>query len=166
MDIKTGLEEKVGELMRQKGLKLAVAESCTGGLIAHRITNVPGSSDYFLGGMVTYAYEAKQEWLGVRAETLAKHGVVSRETVLEMARGIRHAFRNLVDVDMIIGLAVSGIAGPSGGTQNKPVGLAWIGLSAKEEDFAWKFQFQGQRDEIKAQSADAALVRLMEYLKP
>jgi PncC family amidohydrolase len=148
----------IGELLRQKGLRLAVAESCTGGLIGHRITNVPGSSTYFVGGIVSYAYEAKVRLLGVRWETLEQHGAVSRETVLEMARGARLALA--ADV----GIAVSGIAGPGGGTVDKPVGFTWIGLSAPDSDQAWSFRFAGDRLKIKDQAADQALQKLVEYL--
>ncbi|MDI6694682.1 MAG: CinA family protein [Anaerolineales bacterium] len=148
----------IGELLRQKGLRLAVAESCTGGLIGHRITNVPGSSTYFVGGIVSYAYEAKVRLLGVCWETLEQHGAVSRETVLEMARGARLALA--ADV----GIAVSGIAGPGGGTVDKPVGFTWIGLSAPDSDQAWSFRFAGDRLKIKDQAADQALQKLVEYL--
>ena len=106
----TPLEILVGDLLRQHGLRLAVAESCTGGLIGHRLTNIPGSSTYYMGSVTAYAYEAKVRLLGVTWETLEKHGAVSRATVLEMARGVRRALA------ADIGLAVSGIAGPGGGT--------------------------------------------------
>lgn len=148
----------ISELLRQKGLRLAVAESCTGGLIGHRITNVPGSSTYFVGGIVSYAYEAKVRLLGVRWETLEQHGAVSRETVLEMALGVRLALA------ADLGVAVSGIAGPGGGTADKPVGLTWIGLSAPDGDEAWSYRFTGDRLKIKEQAADQALNKLVEYL--
>jgi nicotinamide-nucleotide amidase len=109
------LEVLVGELLRRGGLRLAVAESCTGGLIGHRITNVPGSSTYYMGSVTAYAYEAKVRVLGVRWSTLEKYGAVSQETVLEMASGVRRALA------ADIGLSVSGIAGPGGGTPEKPV---------------------------------------------
>src|SRR5512136_1986273 len=99
------LEVLIGELLRQRGLRLAVAESCTGGLIGHRITNIPGSSTYYMGSVTAYAYEAKVRILGVRWETLEKYGAVRGETAMEMARGVRHALA------ADIGLAVSGIAG-------------------------------------------------------
>jgi PncC family amidohydrolase len=152
------LEVQIGELLRQHGLRLAVAESCTGGLIGNRITNVAGSSTYFIGGVTSYAYEAKVRLLGVHWETLEKHGAVSRETVLEMARGARHVLA--ADV----GLAVSGIAGPGGGTPEKPVGTTWIGLSAAEYEQAWLNQLQGDRLQIKERAAEQALQYLLEYL--
>jgi PncC family amidohydrolase len=154
----TPLEAQIGELLRQRGLRLAVAESCTGGLVGHRITNVAGSSTYFIGGVISYAYEAKVRLLGVQWKTLEQFGAVSREVVLEMARGVRHALA--ADV----GISVSGIAGPGGGTPEKPVGATWIGLSASGYEHAWPYRFQGDRLQIKEQAAEQALQRLAEYL--
>ncbi len=153
------IEALVGRLLRQRGLKLAVAESCTGGLLCDRITDVPGSSDYFTGGFVSYAYEAKVKALGVSWDTLKAYGAVSRETVLEMASGARRA------LDTDIGIAVSGIAGPGGGMPEKPVGLTWIGLSAPDGEWARLFTWQGNRLQNKAQSAEAALQLLLDYLQ-
>jgi PncC family amidohydrolase len=153
------IEVTLGERLREKGLRLAVAESCTGGLIGHRLTNVPGSSTYFIGGVTSYAYEAKVRLLGVRWETLERYGAVSRETVLEMACGVRQALA--VDV----GVAVSGIAGPGGGTPEKPVGFTWIGLSTPDGDEAWSYRFTGERHEIKEQAAEQAMQRAAEYLE-
>jgi len=157
--VEEDLEVIVGNLLRQRGWKLGVAESCTGGLVGHRLTNVPGSSDYFLGGIISYANEAKMGLLGVQPDTLAVHGAVSERTVLEMARGVRR----VMDAD--IGAAVSGIAGPGGGTPEKPVGLVWIGLSTSETDRAWRYLWDGDRLAIKEQSADAVLQRLVEFLR-
>jgi PncC family amidohydrolase len=145
-------------LLRARGLRLAVAESCTGGLIGHLITNVPGSSTYYMGSVTAYAYEAKVRLLGVRWETLEKFGAVSKETVLEMACGVRTALA------ADIGLSVSGIAGPGGGTPDKPVGLVWIGLSAEQVDEAWRNVWPGDRLQVKEQSAQAALQMLIDYL--
>jgi len=153
------LEETLGTLLGRSGLKLAVAESCTGGLLGHRITNVPGSSAYFLGGVTAYAYEAKVRLLGVRWETLKQYGAVSRETVQEMACGVRRAF------SADLGVSISGIAGPGGEQPGKPVGLVWIGLSAPELEQAWSFHFQGERLEVKNQSAQQALRILVDYLE-
>ncbi|NMB60002.1 MAG: CinA family protein, partial [Chloroflexi bacterium] len=114
------IEAQVGKLLLEKNLKLAVAESCTGGLIGHRITNIAGSSEYYLGSITAYAYEVKQRLLGVKAETLAQHGAVSRETVIEMAQGIRNCLSADFPVSNTIGLSVSGIAGPGGGIPGKP----------------------------------------------
>jgi PncC family amidohydrolase len=153
------LEFDIGLLLRARALKLATAESCTGGLIADRITDVPGSSDYFLGGVVAYAYEAKVALIHVSWDTLRKYGAVSRETVIEMARGVRTA------LGADIGLSVSGIAGPGGGLPDKPVGTTWIGLSANDGDWARKFVWDGDRRANKKVSADAALQMLVDYLK-
>jgi nicotinamide-nucleotide amidase len=159
------LEVQIGELLLQKGLKLILAESCTGGLISHRITNVPGSSDYLLGSLVSYSYETKEEWLGVRHSTLSIYGAVSREIVIEMARGARASLKRFFPIKRVIGLSVSGIAGPGGGTPDKPVGMVWIGLSAEDKEEAWKFLWKGNRGENKEQSAQKALEILLEYLK-
>jgi nicotinamide-nucleotide amidase len=155
---KPELETRLGDLLRRRGLKLATAESCTGGLIASRITDVPGSSDYFLGGIVAYAYEAKVELLGVSWDTLKAFGAVSRETVLEMARGVRKA----LGADLAI--AVSGIAGPGGGLPNKPVGTTWIGLAAPDAELGELFQFGGNREQNKALAAERALQILIDHL--
>ncbi len=159
MGLEETLEAAVGQLLKKKGLTLATAESCTGGLIGHRITNIPGASDYFLGGVAAYAYEAKEKLLGVKKETLERFGAVSKETVLEMARGARQA------IGTQIGLSVSGIAGPGGGMPGKPVGLVWIGLSAPDGEWAWRCQFNGSRIEIKDASAEKALQILYNYLQ-
>ena len=153
------LEILLGQLLRARGLKLATAESCTGGLIADKITDVPGSSDYFLGGFVSYAYEAKVASLGVSWDTLKAHGAVSRETVLEMARGARTA----LDADLAI--SVSGIAGPGGGLPDKPVGATWIGLAAPDGERAEVFYWKGNRRENKEQSAQAAMRMVIEFLQ-
>ena len=158
MDDKS-LEVIVGELLRQRGLRLALAESCTGGLLGHWITNVPGSSTYFVGGVIAYAYEAKVRLLGVRWETLEKHGAVSQETVLEMARGARRALA------ADIGLAVSGVAGPGGGMPGKPVGFTWIGLSTPDTEQAWSYVWEGDRLRNKELSAEQALRLLADYLE-
>jgi len=153
------LETEIGALLRARGLKLATAESCTGGLIADRITNVAGSSDYFVGGMVAYAYEAKVAVLGVSWDTLRAHGAVSRETVLEMARGACQA------LGADLALSVSGIAGPGGGMPGKPVGTTWIGLVTPQGEWARHFVWDGDRVHNKAYSAEAALALLLDYLK-
>jgi PncC family amidohydrolase len=153
------IEMSIGGLLRQKKLKLAVAESCTGGLVSDRITNVPGSSDYFMGGIVAYAYEAKVKLLGVSWDTLAAHGAVSRQVALEMARGARQA----LETDLAV--SVSGIAGPGGETDEKPVGTTWIGLSTPEGEWARGFCWQGNRLENKAASAEAVLQIVADYLQ-
>ena len=157
--MKTSLAAQIGELLHARGLKLALAESCTGGLVGNRITDVPGSSEYFLGGVLAYAYEAKVNLLGVSWETLNSKGAVSRETVIEMASGARNA------LNADIAVSVSGIAGPDGGTSEKPVGTTWIGLAAKDGEWAWVFQFSGDRVQNKAYAAEAALQMLLDYLQ-
>jgi PncC family amidohydrolase len=152
------LEVRAGELLRARGLRLAVAESCTGGLVGHRLTNVPGSSTYYMGSVTAYAYEAKVRLLGVKWETLEKHGAVSAETAIEMARGVRRALA--ADV----GVAITGVAGPGGGTPDKPVGTVWIGLSIADEEMAWHFLWDGDRLRNKALSAEKALDLLVEHL--
>jgi PncC family amidohydrolase len=153
------LEAIVGQLLTQHKLTLAVAESCTGGLIGHRITNVPGSSAYFLGGVMAYAYDAKERLLEVQHNTLYEHGAVSEQTAREMARGVRRA------LGADIGLAVTGIAGPSGGLPGKPVGLTWIALSARDAERAVSHIWDGGRIANKEKSAEAALALLQEYLE-
>ena len=150
-------EETVGRLLTERNLTLALGESCTGGLVAHRLTNVPGSSRYVLGGIVAYSNEAKERLLGVRRETLEEHGAVSGETAIEMARGVRAA------LGADIGLSVTGIAGPGGGTPDKPVGLVYIALAGSVERVE-RFVWNGDREENKALSAEAALSMLKEYL--
>jgi len=157
--METPVEAQIGPLLRKSGWKLATAESCTGGLISHRVTEVPGSSDYFLGGFVAYAYEAKVASLGVSWDTLKAHGAVSRETVLEMARGARRALH----ADLAV--SVSGIAGPGGGQRAKPVGTTWIGLSAPDGEWARRFRFSGDRSQNKAAASEAGLQMVLEYLQ-
>lgn len=153
------LEITLGGLLISRGLWLAVAESCTGGLISHLITNVPGSSAYYRGGITAYANEAKTRLLGVRVETLERHGAVSEATVLEMARGVRA----VLSADL--GISVSGIAGPAGGTPEKPVGTTWIGLSVPDVERGWHFIFSGGRMQVKEQAAQKALELLIDYLQ-
>ena len=153
------LEGQIGELLQARGLKLALAESCTGGLIGNRITDVPGSSAYFLGGLVSYAYEAKVNLLGVQWETLNSKGAVSREVVLEMAHGACKA------LNADIAVSVSGIAGPGGAMPGKPVGTTWVGLTTNEGEWARVFQFSGDRTQNKSQAAEAALQMLFDHLQ-
>lgn len=153
------LEEILYDYMHSRGLKIATAESCTGGLVSDRITNVSGSSEYFPGGVVAYSYEAKASLLGVQWTTLNTHGAVSKETVLEMARGVRKLF----DVD--IAISVSGIAGPTGGTPDKPVGTTWFGLSAKDGEWTRHFLWDGSREQNKHHSSDVALQFVIDYLE-
>lgn len=153
------LEEVIGTLLTQLGLTLALAESCTGGLIGHRLTNVAGSSRYFIGSVVAYAYEAKEIILGVDHDTIAREGAVSADVVLAMARGVRR----LLSTD--IALAVTGIAGPGGATPTKPVGLTYIALTTAETEVVRRYVWNGDRESNKAASAEAALTLLYEHLR-
>lgn len=153
------IEDGVGRMLTEKGLSVAVAESCTGGLISRRLTSISGSSSYFDRGLVTYSNQAKVELLGVPADTIASHGAVSEETALSMARGVREKSR----VD--IGLSTTGIAGPTGGSDLKPVGTVYIGLAAANGARAKRYQFSGSREQITMLTAETALSWLNRYLK-
>jgi nicotinamide-nucleotide amidase len=133
------LEAVIGSMLTERGLTLSMAESCTGGLIGDRLTDVPGSSEYFKGGVVTYGNLSKMDLLGVDRDTLRKHGAVSGEVAEQMAAGCR----DLLKTDM--GLSVTGIAGPTGGTPEKPVGTVWIGLADVEKVVALKLQLTENR---------------------
>ncbi len=159
------IEYQIGEPLRDKQLKMVLAESCTGGLVGHRITNVPGSSDYYLGSITAYAYEAKERLLGVSHQTLNTVGAVSRECVLEMARGVRHALEGDFPLAKIIGVSISGPAGPGGGKPEKPVGTGWIGMSTAEGEWTWNFCWNGDRIQNKESSAQAALQLIAWYLQ-
>jgi PncC family amidohydrolase len=153
------LEVQIGEALRAQAHTLALGESCTGGLVGHRITQVPGSSEYFLGGVVAYSYEAKERLLGVHHRTLYEHGAVSRETAIEMAHGARLAF------GADYGLSVTGIAGPAGGLPGKPVGLTWIAVSSRQGERSEEHVWQGDRQANKERSAEAALLLLLRVLE-
>ncbi len=153
------LEERVAALMALHRLTLGCAESCTGGLIGHRLTNVAGSSSFFIASIVAYAYEAKEALLGVPHEVLAREGAVSEPVVLAMARGIRKVMRT------DIGVAVTGIAGPGGATPTKPVGLTYVALVAPGEERVQRHVWAGDRAANKQQSADAVLRLLLDYLE-
>jgi nicotinamide-nucleotide amidase len=145
------MEARVGELLLQNQQTLALAESCTGGLISRRITRIAGSSVYYYGGAVTYANDAKVNFLGVKPETLEKYGAVSEQTAREMSRGIRER------TGATIALSVTGIAGPSGGSPEKPVGTVWMSIAQGERHNARRFQFHGDRDRIILGASQAAL---------
>jgi PncC family amidohydrolase len=159
------LEARIGPELMARQLRLIAAESCTGGLLGDRITNVPGSSDYFLGSVVSYADEAKQLLLGVQVETLVQFGAVSRETVLEMAHGARMRFSQMFDPQELISIAISGIAGPGGGTPEKPVGTTWIGFVTGKGEWAQVFHFSGDREGNKEAAVEAALTMLLAGLE-
>lgn len=152
-------EVVIAQLFTEKRLKLTTAESCTGGMVADRITNVPGSSEYFQGGVVAYSYEAKVSLLAVSWDTLRAYGAVSEETVIEMARGGR------VAIGADVAVSVSGIAGPGGGLPDKPIGTTWIGLSTTQGDWSRKFVWKGDRLQNKIKSTDAALQFVIDYME-
>jgi nicotinamide-nucleotide amidase len=152
------LEKIVGELLRRHNLTIAVAESCTGGLIGHRLTEIPGSSDYFDQAIVAYSNRAKIELLGVKPETLETFGAVSEQTTQEMAEGIRKT--STCD----IGAATTGIAGPTGGTPQKPVGLVYIAIADKFDTITKQLNLYGERSRIKIQASQALLNLLRKHL--
>lgn len=147
----TTLEQRVGQLLSERHRTLALAESCTGGLISHRITGIAGSSAYYLGGVTSYANDVKFKLLGVTPATLEKYGAVSQETALEMSHGIRER------IGADFGLSVTGIAGPGGGTPEKPVGTVWISIAQAKNHEAKLFQFHGDRERIILGTSQAAL---------
>lgn len=152
------MEEIIGETLTARGLTLALAESCTGGLIGHRLTQIAGSSGYLDRGVVCYSNKAKIELLGVRKSLLVKHGAVSTPVAKAMAQGIRT--RSGVD----LGLSVTGIAGPGGGTDKKPVGLVYVGLATPKKTFTKEFRFYGDRNMVKLRSSQGALDVLRRWL--
>jgi PncC family amidohydrolase len=156
--VEMDLEIELGKVLKQKNLTIATAESCTGGLIANRITNIPGSSEYFDRGVVTYSNQSKIDILGVSAEIIDKFGAVSQETAKAMAESIKRIGKT------DIGLAVTGIAGPSGGTPEKPVGLVYVGLAMVDSVKVFKFNFTGARLEIKRKTADEAIKAVINLL--
>jgi len=153
------IEEKIGRILKEKGLTIAVAESCTGGLIASRITDIGGASEYFEAGFITYSNKAKTSFLSVPEEVINRYGAVSYEVAGLMAEGVR----NIAGVD--IGVSVTGIAGPAGGTLKKPVGTVFTGLATKEGTSVRNFLFTGNRLEIKQQTSEAALTFVADYLE-
>lgn len=159
MAMNNSLELRIANLLQQNKLTVATAESCTGGLIAHRITDIPGSSEYFLGGIVAYSYQAKVDLLDVSWDTLNSKGAVSKETVIEMAIGGRKRLK------ADIAVSVSGIAGPGGSTPDKPVGTTWVGLSTVSQVEARHFIWGRNREENKKLSSEAALQLVLDYLE-
>lgn len=153
------LAEQLGECLVARGLKLASAESCTGGWLAKVITDIPGSSAWFTGSVVSYSNEAKQSLLGVLQNTLNEFGAVSGETVLEMSDGL------FAHTDADVAVSVSGIAGPDGGTEEKPVGLVWLSWGKRDKSvFANAYNFTGDREDVRKQSIKQALNNLQDLL--
>ncbi len=153
------LEVAIGKKLREKKLTLSIAESCTGGYLSHLITSVPGSSDYFLGSMIPYAYEIKMRQLGVKPEILEKYGAVSEPTIIEMANIVRAKFNT------DIGVATSGIAGPGGATPDKPVGTVWIAYSDKYHTVTKRLQLSKERM-INIRMSSAAVLNLIRLSLP
>ncbi len=151
-------EEKIGDLLRNHGMTLSVAESCTGGLVSHRITDVPGSSDYFEGAVVSYSKKAKAQHLGIPLKYIERYGAVSQQVARRMAEGVRKVFKTT------IGLSTTGVAGPTGGTKKIPVGTVFIGVADERKTFVEKLELKGSRREIKEEAADRCLQLLSEQL--
>ena len=152
------LETILGNLLREKKFTISCAESCTGGLLTNRFTDVSGSSDYVEGSIVSYSNKVKNNILQVSSETLKNYGAVSEEVANEMAMNVREI------LNTTIGLSTTGIAGPTGATENKPIGLVFIGVSSEQKTVVRKFNFTGNRIEIKNQAVEAALIMLHEFL--
>ena len=145
------LEKVIGTLLRKRKWTLSVSESCTGGLICDRITNVSGSSDYFMGGMVNYSNESKSKHLGVPSNDIKKYGAVSPQVARKMAQGVRKAFGTT------FGLSTTGVAGPTGGTKRAPIGRVFIGVSNRKRTWVIKLNLKGNRREIKKKATEKAL---------
>ncbi len=145
------LEKIIGDHLRKMGCTLAIAESCTGGLICDRITNVSGSSDYFMGGMVNYSNASKSKYLGIPSNDIRKYGAVSPQVAKKMAQGVRKAFSTT------FGLSTTGVAGPTGGTKRSPVGRVFIGIARGRRTGVKKLDLKGNRKEIKKQAAEKSL---------
>jgi len=156
----SGIDHALAGLLRGSGLTLAVAESCSGGLIAKRLTDIPGSSEYFLLGVVTYANSAKERVVNVPKELLEQHGAVSSKVALAMAEGVR----TLAGSD--IAIATTGIAGPEGGTPEKPVGTVFIAIASPAGCHAVRHCFSGSREKVREATAEAALQLLLSRLSP
>jgi len=152
------LEKLVGDLLREEGWTLSIAESCTGGLICDLVTNVSGSSDYFMGGMITYSNESKEKYLGVPLNDIKRYGAVSRPVAKKMAQGVRKGFNTT------FGLSTTGVAGPTGGTKRSPVGRVFVGLAKGERTWVWKLDLKGNRREIKKKATEKALQFFYEKL--
>lgn len=152
------LETKIAKLLTKSKKTLSTAESCTGGLLADRLTNVPGSSNFFNLGVVTYANQAKSKLLKISPKTIQKHGAVSKQVALAMAKGVRKILHS------DFGIGITGIAGPSGATKNKPVGLVYIAISSKNKSICVKSIFKGTRTSVKSQAATKTLKLLLNLI--
>jgi len=153
------LLQKIGNIFNKKNWTLAVAESCTGGLLSDLITDLPGSSKFFLGGVIAYSNQVKSDLLNVSSEMLKTNGAVSSEVALSMSLGIRNLLNSSV------GVAITGIAGPDGDSEEKPVGLVYIAVTTPYVEVEERFDFSGTRREIKIQAAKTALELIIQALK-
>ena len=156
--MENSLEALIAKAFKEKNMTLAIAESCTGGLISHRITNIPGSSDYFRGSVVAYSNDVKTFFLYVSRDLFEKHGAVSSQVARAMAKGAKDAF------SADIAAAITGIAGPTGGSEEKPVGLAHIALATGSEIKTKKVLFEGDRESLKEQFTEAVLDFILKNL--
>ena len=160
MDVAHRLSARVGKALKQRGIKLATAESCTGGWVSQVITSVPGSSAWFDRGFVTYSNASKHDMVGVKPETLDKHGAVSEEVVCQMAVGA------LANSDAQVSVAISGIAGPEGGSPKKPIGTVWLAWALQgHEPRARSTHYAGDREMVRQQAVMAALQGIIETLE-
>lgn len=158
MVLSSDLAAKLGQALQRRNWRLAVAESATGGLLGHWITAVPGSSAYFWGGVIAYANEVKQQLLHVRAQSMIQWGAVSTQVAMDMAIGARTAIQTEA------ALSITGIAGPTGATPIKPVGLYYIAMAVPDECWCWRHQFNGTREENNHRAAEVAIMHLLNYL--
>ena len=149
--MRNSLEKAIGDLLRERGWTVSIAESCTGGLVCDRITDVPGSSRYFEGGMVNYSNRSKAKHLGIPLDYIRKYGAVSPQVARRMAQGVRDTFKTT------FGLSTTGVAGPTGGTKEKPVGLVFIGLAKGKMTWVMKLNLKGSRREIKEKATEKTL---------
>jgi len=157
--MRNSLEKTIGELLRERKWTLAIAESCTGGLVCDRITDVSGSSDYFMGGMVTYSNESKAKHLGIPLDYIKRYGAVSPQVAKKMAQGVRKTFNTT------FGLSTTGVAGPTGGTIRSPVGRVFIGLAEGRKIWVKKLDLKGSRREIKKESTRLSLKYLYGFMR-
>ncbi|MGA2316401.1 MAG: CinA family protein [Thermodesulfobacteriota bacterium] len=152
------LEKIIGDRLKERGWTLSIAESCTGGLISDRLTDVPGSSDYFEGGMVTYSNESKAKHLGIPLDYIKNYGAVSPQVARKMAQGVRKAFNTT------FGLSTTGVAGPTGGTKRAPIGRVFIGFTNGRRTWVRREDFKGSRREIKRKAVERSLKFFYETL--
>lgn len=152
------LDKRITKLLKEQAKTLSVAESCTGGLLSNRLTNIPGSTQYFMLGLITYSNESKIKMLKVPSSVLKKYGAVSRQVAQHMAQGVKILHKT------DFGIGITGIAGPSGGSKQKPVGLVYIAISLKKKCLCKKFLFKGSRLNVKRQAVDSTLKLLLKFL--